>query len=227
MTNRFYSSLTLFILLFSFAFDGFTQGKSDFAFRMYTGASFLPFKPEGVESSYYEDLSIGYNYGSDIIVFLSDVGLGFCYDKSNFSAKGRSLQNSSIDENYNLHYFGPLISSRITVNKEHHLIFSVSIGNSIAINNAIIDGNRARFRNNDWVQKFSFSYEYHFSDISFTAGLQFINENTPSTPWLLGIRSIGFFGSPTQTQYSYTSGIDLDRLSLNIGVTYHLNSLFK
>lgn len=228
MINKCYSVLTLFIVLLSLSFDGLTQVKpsSDLTLRAYGGASFLPINSSEVESSYYQDLRFGYNFGSDITVFLADIGFGFCYDQSSFSAKNRTLRNSSIDENYSLHYFGPLIASRVRINKENHLIFSISYGKSIAINNAIIDGEKIRFKEDNWIPKFAFRYEYHFSDISLSAGVQYINENNPPRPSLWGIQTSGFWGSPGTTRYSYTSGIDLDRLSLTIGLSYHLKGLF-
>ncbi|MEQ9466798.1 MAG: hypothetical protein RLN88_05260 [Ekhidna sp.] len=195
------------------------QTDSEVSIGVYGGATFLPKKPTYIESKYFDELRFGYGGGGQLILFFNNIGFGFNYDFSNFSAHNRMLFGESIDENYNLHFYGPLIATRVKINREHHLVFTITYGKSIITNNAQIRGTKSEIRSDDWVPKFSINYNYCFSDFAFTASLGFVKEQSPEEPKVLT-------GSLLGNQYSYNSGVDFDRLSLNLGIAYNIFNLF-
>ena len=215
-------SVYLFIF-FVGAFKPFSlnaQSTGELAISGFVGGSYLPGSADHLSAPYYDDLRVGVNFGGQAILFFGNIGVGFNYSQSNFSASGEEISFYVIDENYKLKFFGPVLASRIVINRSNQLIFTFSFGKSVIQNDAVIDGDVFSFEDDEYVPRLAITYNYKFSDFAFNAGIQFINEKEPLRQSLIGTIGLG------PTSFQYRSGTNFDRLSLSIGMSYYISNLF-
>lgn len=186
------------------------------------GASYLPLENRFLDSDYKEQLQLGYAFGSEILFFIKNFGLGFVFEETRFSGDDRTLGLDRIDEKFRVQFYGPSIATRVPLNKYHSFTFSFSYGRARIIAEATDGDVTGEFDQKSFVPRFSVNYEWRFERLGFRTSLAYTNGDEPKFPtFSAGIGSIG----PVSNAF-YDPGIDFTRLSLAVGINYRISDLF-